>query len=137
MRRFYIFNINKEFKTLNEYSPYNLYKTFNSLYHQDKWGINYSKEIYKMITSPFNRIKLNKQLYNSYINDEHYTKYLNTHLYNNYYSNEITKLSLGYNYIVIDTTISYPTFFYRLRKNTSLFVIDFQNQDYFWLDNIA
>ena len=137
MRRFYIFNINEYFKILTKNDPYNLYKQFDNIYHFNKYNIKQYCDLYNKITIPINKNKLNNNLYNYYLNDESYTKYLNTHHYNNYYNDEETVLTIGNNYMIIDTTSINPIFFDKLKIIKNLFVCDFQNQDYFWLENIA
>ena len=137
MRRFYIFNINEYFKILTKNNPYNLYKQFDNLYHHQKYDISPYLDMYQKITKPINKNVLNKKIFNAYINDDNYFKYLNTHQYNNYYLDEVTKLTIKNNYMVLDTTSVYPIFFNKLKNLNNLFVCDFQNQDYFWLENIA
>ena len=86
MRKFYIFNINDEFRTLTKTSPYNLFKTFENIYHlnieEQKYGIN----MYEKMVKPINKIELNNFLFTNYCTNDHYTKFMNTHIYNNYYN---------------------------------------------------
>ena len=137
MRRFYIFNINKEFKTLTRNSPYNLFKTFENLYYLKDDSNHLAIDLYENITSPLDRITINNKLFNSFQEDDHYSKYMNTHLYNNFYSDETTKLIVGNAYMVLDTTSPSPTFIDKLAKNSNYFACDFKNKDYFWLESIA
>jgi ribonuclease HIII len=137
MRRFYIFNINKEFKTLTRNSPYNLFKTFENLYYLKDDSNHLAIDLYENITSPLDRITINNKLFNSFQEDDHYSKFMNTHLYNNFYSDETTKLIVGNAYMVLDTTSPSPTFIDKLAKNSNYFACDFQNKDYFWLESIA
>lgn len=137
MRRFYIFNINKEFKTLTRNSPYNLFKTFENLYYLKDDSNHLAIDLYENITSPLDRITINNKLFNSFQEDDHYSKFMNTHLYNNFYSDETTKLIIGNAYMVLDTTSPSPTFIDKLAKNSNYFACDFQNKDYFWLESIA
>ena len=137
MRRFYIFNINNEFKTLTRNSPYNLFKTFENLYYLKDENSNLGIDLYENITSPLDRININNKLFCSYKEDDHYSKFMNTHLYNNFYDDETTKLIVGNAYMVLDTTTPTPKFFNKLAKDNNLFACDFQNKDYFWLENIA
>lgn len=137
MRRFYIFNINKEFKTLTRNSPYNLFKTFENLYYLKDDSNHLAIDLYENITSPLDRTTINNKLFNSFQEDDHYSKFMNTHLYNNFYSDETTKLIVGNAYMVLDTTSPSPTFIDKLAKNSNYFACDFQNKDYFWLESIA
>jgi len=137
MRRFYIFNVNNEFKTISRTSPYNLFKSFQNIYmlgsSEEKIGIN----MYQKMVKPIKKNELNNYLFTSYRNNDHYTKFMNTHIYNNYYNDEHTKLKVGNAYLVLETTSSSPEFFNKLKLNSNLFACDFQNQDYFWIESIA
>lgn len=137
MRKFYIFNINNEFRSLNRTSPYNLFKTFNSIYHLRDEEKTYGINMYEKIVEPINKIELNNYLFNKYKSDDHYTKFMNMHIYNNYYNDEETKLSVNNAYMVLETTSAKPEFLGKLRDNKNLFACDFQNQDYFWVESIA
>ncbi len=137
MRKFYIFNINDEFRTLTKTSPYNLFKTFENIYHlnteEQKYGIN----MYEKMVKPINKIELNNFLFTNYCTNDHYTKFMNTHIYNNYYNDENTKLKVGNAFMVLETTSPKPEFFNTLKDNSNLFACDFQNQDYFWVESVA
>ena len=137
MRHFYIFNISNEFIILTKTHPYTLFKTFEELYYMPKKDINYGANIYDNITTPIEKINLNKEIFNDYKLDDHYTKFMNTHLYNNYFSDENTKLTINNSFIKLDTTSINPVFFKFLNKYNHLFVCDFENKDYFWLESIA
>ena len=137
MRKFYIFNIKDEFSTLTKTSPYNLFKTFENIYHlnieEQKYGIN----MYEKMVKPINKIELNNFLFTNYCTNDHYTKFMNTHIYNNYYNDENTKLKVGNAFMVLETTSPKPEFFNTLKDNSNLFACDFQNQDYFWVESVA
>lgn|SRR5574344_1575843 len=137
MRRFYIFSINKEFKTLTKNSPYNLFKTFENLYYLTSDNSNIAINLYENITTPINRIEVNNKLFNQYKEDDHYSKFMNTHLYNNFYNDETTKLMIGNAYMVLDTSSSSPMFLKKIAEYSNLFACDFQNKDYFWIESIA
>ena len=65
MRRFYIFNINNEFKTLTRKSPYSLFKTFENLYYYQDNSLDLGLDLYQKITAPIDRINLNNKLFYS------------------------------------------------------------------------
>ena len=137
MRKFYIFNINNEFKTLTRVCPYNLFKSFQNIYMLNETEQEYGINMYEKMVSPINKIELNNYLFTSYRNNDHYTKFMNTHIYNNYYNDEETKLRIGNAYLIMETTSDKPEFFNKLKVNSNLFACDFQNQDYFWIESIA
>ena len=137
MRKFYIFNINDEFKNLTNSSPYNLFKTFEDIYYLDLEDQNYGINMYDQMVKPFNKIDLNNRLFTTYHKNDHYTKFMNIHIYNDYYTDEETKLNIGNAFLVLETTSAKPTFFKVLKDIKNLFICDFQNQDYFWLESVA
>ena len=137
MRYFYIFNINKEFITLTKKHPYSLFKTFEEIYNLNKQELNYGISIYNNIINPFNKNEINNKIYNDYYLDDHYIKFKNIHTYNDYYSKENTKLTINNSYMLLITTSIKPIFFNKLNKYNNLFVCDFRNKDYFWLETIA
>ena len=137
MRKFYIFSINDEFKNLTNSSPYNLFKTFEDIYYLDLDEQNYGINMYEQMVKPFNKIDLNNRLFTTYHKNDHYTKFMNTHIYNDYYTDEETKLNVGNAFLVLETTSAKPTFFKVLKDIKNLFICDFQNQDYFWLESVS
>ena len=54
---------------------------------------------------------------------------------NNYYKNEESKLTINKAYLLLETNMIKSAFFNDL-KNKNLFVCDFENKDYFWLDSL-
>ena len=135
MRVFYLFNINDEFKSLTLDNPYTLFKTFNELYNFPRTDILVAYELLTQIISPFNKNKINHQLFNINRNNNFYTKFNNIHIINNYYSDESTELTIKKLYMKIKTTVDTPSFLKEV-ENKNIFVCDFQNKDYFWLENL-
>lgn len=136
MRVFYIFKINKEFITLTERNPYTLYKTLESLYYLKTDDLDLGYSMFKEIVNTFDKVELNNYFFKKYKEDEHYTKYNNRHMLNNFYTDEQSKLVINKTFLVLKTTKVNPTFFKDLRKINSLFVCDFKNKDYFWLEQV-
>ena len=137
MREFYIFNITNEYKYDIKIDPYFLYKIFEELHNINSYDMKYCVNIYNNITKPINKKYINNKIYNEYKNDESYTKFMNKHQINNYYSNENSVLIIKNSYIKLDTTTYKSSFLKYLQKFKNLFVCDFDNKDYFWLETIA
>lgn len=137
MRQFYIFNINNEFKYNIKIDPYILYKVFEELHNIKNNDIKYGVNIYNNITKPVNKKYLNNKIYNEYKNNYSYTKFMNKHIINNYFNKEKSTLIIKNSYIELDTSSINSTFFKYLQKYKNLFVCDFDNKDYFWLESIA
>ncbi len=136
MRTFYIFKINNEFATLTKNCPYNLFKSMEQIYYADKNDVSAAYNIYEQIILPLNKMKINLDLFAQYREDDHYTKFRDTHMINNFYNDEQTKLIVNSSYMVLKSTKSSPTFLDDLRELENLFVCDFENKDYFWLEKI-
>ena len=85
-----------------------------------------------------NKDDLNNQLFLSYKDKSYYTKFLNTHMINDYFTHEKTKLIVNKKYLVIKSNEEVPLFFKDIDRNEkNLFVCDFINKDYFWLEELV
>lgn len=136
MRTFYLFKINKEFITLTRRNPYNLYKTMEDIYNLKSDALDLGYSMFKQIISPFDKEKMNVYFFDSYKENDHYTKYNNNHMLNNFYTDEQSKLVIHKTYLMLKTTKVKPTFFKDLKNDTGIFVCDFSNRDYFWLQEM-
>lgn len=137
MRTFYIFRINNEFATLTKECPYNLYKSMEKIYYTDKKDLSIAYNIYEQIILPFKKNKINVNIFENYKDNDFYTKFNNIHMINNFYNDEQTKLIVNSSFMVLKTTILTPSFFNVLRDYSNIFVCDFENKDYFWLERVA
>lgn len=137
MRTFYIFRINNEFATLTKDCPYNLYKSMEKIYYTDKKDLSIAYNIYEQIILPFKKNKINVNIFENYKDNDFYTKFNNIHMINNFYNDEQTKLIVNSSFMVLKTTILTPSFFNVLRDYSNIFVCDFENKDYFWLERVA
>ena len=54
---------------------------------------------------------------------------------NNYYRDEESRLIINKAYMLLESNVVKPSFFKDL-INKGLFVCDFENKDYFWLDSL-
>ena len=137
MRHFYIFNINRELVKLTKINPSTLFNTFNDLSNLKSGDLINAINIYDSITKPINKNSISKDIFEYYISDNNYSKYMYTHIYNNYFDNENSKLTINNTYLKLDTTSINSIFFKYLKNFKYLFVCDFENNDYFWLESIA
>jgi len=132
MRKFYLFKIKDEYL---KYKSYNLYKAIDNIYHLKendyKYGINY----FNHLRAKFNKEILNNNIFNYYKDKYNYTKVNNAHYINDYYTNENTKLTIYNNFLLIETNKPNPLFFELFKKSNNIFVVDFNNRDYFWLND--
>ena len=135
MRKFYIFNINDEFKVLNKDNAYDLYRQMENIKHLNKNEFYNGIKIYETLASIFDKYKIDEYLYDLNKDSYFYTKYKNIHIINNYYRGEESRLTICKAYLLLETNAVKCSFFDNL-KNMGLFACDFENKDYFWLDSL-
>ena len=136
MRNFYLFLINDNLYSLfkdNPYSIYNILKEICSLNNNDSM---YGNNLFKSICSKIDADKLNRKIFIDYHRELCYKKDHKKHIYNNLYLNEETYMEIKNSYIKIKSNKDYSYFLRALSKyNLNLFVCDFKNHDYFFLEN--
>ena len=138
MRTFYIFKIKKHFAILTKHAPYNLYKAIERVYYYNEEELKKNTNVFEYLKDTINKDELNDRIYYSYKDKSYYTKFLNTHMINDYFTNEKTKMIVNKKYLVIKSNEEVPLFFKDIRKNEkNLFVCDFINKDYFWLEDLV
>ena len=125
MRTFYIFKINDTFATLTKNCPYNLFKSMEQIYYTQKNDISVAFNIYEQIVLPIDKIQTNLDIFISYKDSDHYTKFKNTHMINNFYSDEQTKMIVNSSFILLKSTKSSPSFFSILKNIKNSFSCDF------------
>ena len=82
------------------------------------------------------RKNISKLIKDSNIEDLTYTTFRNAHMINDFLNNENTKLLINNSHIKIKSNTLYPRFFRNLEHIPNLFICDFINMDYFFLNNI-
>lgn len=134
MRTFYLFdikeNILKNYK--NNYEE--LYTLLESIHYLKTEDIVLGFNIFQKIVNP-----MKKEIYNEYIKKnniekENYICYNYTHTINDFYYNESSKMIINNSHIKIKTNKNVPSFFYNIRNLKNIFVCDFNNHDYFLLE---
>ena len=137
MRTFYVFKIKKEIGMLTKETPYTLFKTINSLYYLDNYNNSVS---FNMYTNLFNRIdkeyvdnKINKM----YKENRHYTYENGIHKIHNKYLEEDTILRVYNSHIIIKSNMIKPSMLFNYFGSDDLFVCDFKNKDYFWINEFV
>lgn len=135
MRIYYIFNVNKEMSILTKDSPYMLFKSFESIFRYGRDDLNVAKNMYNDLTCKFNQNLLNTRIEAKYKDNDFYYYTKNKHHYFNKYRNESCELDVKNNYLVCKCNSSRFDLLNCL-NGFNLFVCDFQNKDYFWLDEI-
>ncbi|MFI3260230.1 MAG: sporulation inhibitor of replication protein SirA [bacterium] len=136
MRTFYIFYINNEFKVLARSNPYNLFKTMETIYYLDKHDLSVGANLFEQVAIPFDREKLNQFIYKNHEDNDFYTKNRNTHKIYNKYRDENTVIETHLAYLSLKTNVNKKEVFKKVHINDNMFVCDFENKDYFWLDKV-
>lgn len=135
MRTFYVFNINDYFFSMYRETPYRIYEMLEDIYHIKNYNLRMTVRLYSQMVNRINKLMMNEYIYNNYHIYEDYTKENNTHNITTNY--ECSKLVVSVTHLKIKTNRNYPVFFESLnRYNNNIFVCDFENKDYFWLDKI-
>lgn len=137
MRTYYIFHVKEEFVKLYQERPSSLYAIFKQLFFLNKKDLNYGIQVFSSIAEKIQKQELNKQIYIKYHKDMIYTKTDTEHIINNLYKDEISILTIKNSHLLLTTNHSYSSFFNILIDfNSHFFVCDFQNQDYFFLNDV-
>lgn len=136
MRKYYLFKINKTYYNLTKDNPYTLYKAIESIYNLKPKDITYAYNFFNQIRDTFNKDYLNNNIYEYYKNRHSYTKVNNIHMIYDYYTKEESKLIINNNYLLIKSTKQLPTFLKSITRKENIFVCDFENIDYFWLEEL-
>ena len=134
MRTFYLFeikdNILKNYK--NNYEE--LYKLLESIHYLKTEDIILGYNIFNNLVKPIKKNQYNDYIKRNNIENECYICYNYTHTMNDFYNNESTKMIINNSHIRIKSNKNIPSFFYDIRKLKNIFVCDFNNHDYFLLE---
>mgnify|MGYP003571327169 CR=1 FL=1 len=116
-------------------SPYKMYKILEELYHTNKYDMVLTYRIFEQIAKSFNKNNLNEYLYYNLKNLEYYHKRNNIHVIADNY--EYSKLVINNANLKIRTNVNNCYFFNIINLYyDNIFVCDFMNKDYFWLNKI-
>jgi hypothetical protein len=137
MRTFYIFKIKKEISIIMKETPYNLFKTINDLYYQDSNYLGVSFNVYKDIFDSFNKQYINKKIYNTFKDYKYYSRDGDVHYIYNKYRPENSSLKVFNGHIILKSDTIKPTLLINYLHSNNLFVCDFKNKDYFWLNEFV
>ena len=135
MRIFYIYQINDFCKDLYNRYPYQLYSMLKDTYYTSKYNQPLAISSYDQLTQKFNKTFLHDFIFHKYKLNHYYHCKNNIHtLYNN---REYSKLLVSSYSLKLKTSSNYPNFFQRLNEfENRIFVCDFENEDYFWLNKV-
>lgn len=134
MRTYYIFRINKYFAYIYKKFPYKMYKIIEELYHTKDYDMLSSYRYYQRFAIPFNKLSLNEYIYNLNKHNINYNRDNNEHtIYNDKYN----KLLINNSCMILKTNDIYSIFLNDINVYLdNIFICDFKNKDYFWLDSL-
>jgi len=137
MRTFYIFKIKKELTILTKETPYNLYRTIENLYYLDNDSMGVSFKIYNDLFDVFNKEYINNRIENLFKNNRFYSNNGDIHYIYNKYRPENSTLRVYKSHIILKSNVIKPTLLVNYLMSDNLFVCDFKNKDYFWLNEFV
>lgn len=134
MRTYYIFKINKYFAYIYKRFPYKMYKIIEELYYTQDYDILSSYKLYQRFAVPFNKISLNEYIYNLNKKNINYKRDNNVHIINN---EKYNRLQINSTCMILKTNDIYSIFLNDINnQQDNIFICDFKNKDYFWLDSL-
>ena len=135
MRVYYLFKVNNYFYYMYKNKPFKMYKMLEEIYHTRNNDVVLTYRMFEQIANPFNKNIVNNFIDNYLKDKSYYMRSNNIHLISN--NLEYSKLSVANSNLKIKTSINYTSFFEILNNYTdNIFICDFINKDYFWLQNI-
>ncbi len=137
MRTFYIFKIKEEYAHLTKNNPYHLFKMLSYIYNIDREEIKRGADLFYKMVERFRNKEFDNKLFKKYQDNFFYTKFKNIHQINNIYKKEESKLIVHQHFLLLKSTIIRPTFLQDLEELENLFLCDFENKDYFWLEKLT
>ena len=136
MRTFYIFKINKEMGILMKECPYNLFRSLEGIYYLDKVNVSLGKDLLDNLIVPIDKYNYNKLIYDKNKDNDFYMKVGDNHRIINKYRKEDTSIIVKNSHILLKTNIVSKDIKKFLPLN-ELFACDFENKDYFWLEQLV
>ena len=134
MKVYYIFKLKNEFIDLYKDTPSVLYNILRSIYYLDKEEVDYGYHLFKQLTLPIEKNKLDRELFIKLHKDIPYSKRQDIHYINNLYNNEISRLIVSKCYLKLEVEQNFSTFFKILSNEyKNLFVCSFNKCDFFFL----
>lgn len=134
MRTYYLFKINKYFAYIYKKWPYKMYKIIEELYYTKDYDMLMSYKYYRKFAIEFNKLSINEYIYNLNKTSEYYHRDNNVHIINN---DKYNKLTVNNTCIMLKTDDIYSVFLNDLNVYLdNIFVCDFKNKDYFWLESL-
>jgi len=131
MRKYYLFLVKKEYYSMYKNKSYVLYKLLENLKNIETYDFSYGINIFHQLCLPFS-----VKVLSNYIENRINFKRINLKIIKIDSKFENTYLQINYSCIVIKTNINMPQIFKIFNiYSKNIMVCDFENQDYFWLND--
>ena len=134
MRTYYLFDIKDNILKNYKHNYDELYEILESVYKLKEEDLVLGYDIFEKIVNPMKKDIVNNYIKEKNIENENYICYNYTHIINDFYNDESTKMIINNSNIKIKSNKNAPSFFYNIRKFNNIFVCDFNNKDYFLLE---
>lgn len=135
MRTFYLFDVKENILKNYRNNYEELYSLLESIHYLKTEDIILGFNIYQKLVNPMRKEEYNNYIKKNNLGKENYICYNYTHTINDFYFNESTKMIINNSHIKIKTNKNVPSFFYNIRNFKNIFVCDFNNHDYFLLED--
>lgn len=130
MRKYYLFMIKNDYYQVYKRNSQVLYRTLENLYQLSKPNFQYGVSLFDNICQPFSVKLLNNYIKNRIPYQMYSDKVIELHS-----TQEKTKIQINYATIIIISNVNFPSILKIFNiYNKRIFVCDFRNQDYFWLN---
>lgn len=134
MKVYYIFKLKEEFYDLYKDTPSILYNILRNIYYLDREEVDYGYNLFKQLTLPLEKNKLDREIFIKFHQDIPYSKRKDIHYINDLYKNEVSRLVINNSYLRLELEQNYSTFFKILKEeDNNLFACSFKNTDFFFL----
>lgn len=134
MRKYYLFTIQKDFYEIYKNNSYVLYKTLENLWKMKSKDFSYGLSLYESLCQVFDVSLLNRYLKNKYYDQIRTSK--NRHIISDSTGKGDVLIELHYSCIIVLTTVNIPPILKDFNYYSQyIFVCDFINEDFFWLNN--
>ena len=135
LRTFYIFKVNSDYSKLTRNIPSNLFSAYLNIKLSTQNNLEYLYNEYFSFTDSIKKKDISSFIYSKLCKEDGYSLYGNVHMYNNYYTDEVSKLTVKSSFMILKSNKANSTFLTVLAHIPNIFIIDFDNRDYFWLSN--
>lgn len=111
-----------------------MYKIIEELYYTKEYDMLISYKYYQKFAIEFNKLAINEYIYNLNKKNPNYQRDNNIHIIQN---EKYNKLTVNSSCLILKTNDIYSIYLNDLGVYLdNIFICDFKNKDYFWLDSL-